>query len=92
MSWKRGVVDFKTEDSAYFQQGLRIGCLDLEADAVGAYRYPWKGGVSYGVGQGNNNASGSHNGSQAFAYDFSLPAGTRSAPRAGARSSGSRKT
>jgi len=81
--WKRGVVDFKTEDAAYFQQGLRIACLDLEDDPVGAYRYPWQGGVSYTVGQGNN-TSDSHNGSQAWAFDFSLPAGTQiRAARAG---------
>ena len=75
-SSRRGVVDFKTEDSAYFARGLRIACLELEDDSVGAYRYPWKGGVSHTVGQGNNNASGSHNSSQAWAFDFSLPAGT----------------
>jgi murein DD-endopeptidase MepM/ murein hydrolase activator NlpD len=28
------------------------------------------------VGQGNNNASGSHNGGQSWAFDFGLPAGT----------------
>ena len=37
-----------------------------------------------GVGQGNNNPGGSHNGSQAFAFDFSLPSGTEvRAARAG---------
>jgi hypothetical protein len=76
-SWKRCDVDFKTEDSAYFEQGLRIASLDIEDDPIGAYRYPWQGGVSYTVGQGNNNPSGSHNGSQAWAFDFSLPAGTQ---------------
>ena len=75
-SSRRGVVDFKTEDSAYFARGLRIACLELENDPVGAYRYPWKGGVSHTVGQGNNNSSGSHNSSQAWAFDFSMPAGT----------------
>jgi hypothetical protein len=84
VSWRRGVVDFKTEDGAYFQQGLRIACLDLQDDPIGAYRYPWQGGVSHTVGQGNNNPSGSHNGSQAWAFDFSLPAGTQiRAARAG---------
>jgi len=85
VSWKRGVVDFKTEDSAHFQQGLRIACLDLQDDPGGAYRYPWKGGVSYGVAQGNNSPAGSsHTGSQAWAFDFSLPAGTEiRAARAG---------
>ena len=84
VSWRRGVVDFKTEDSAYFKQGLRIACLDIQDDPIGAYRYPWKAGDSYTVGQGNNNPSGSHNGSQAWAFDFSLPAGTQvRAARAG---------
>lgn len=77
-SSRRGVVDFVTEDTAYFQRGLRLTTLELHDDPVGAYRYPWAGGVSYGVGQGNNNAAGSHRPgeSQAFAFDFSLPAGT----------------
>ena len=84
-SSRRGVVDFKTEDSAYFGRGLRIGCLELMDDPVGAYRYPWKGGVSHTVGQGNNNPPpGSHNGSQSWAFDFNLPAGTEiRAARAG---------
>ncbi len=76
LSWRRGVVDFKTEDSAYVKQGLRLACLDLDDDPIGAYRYPWQNGVSYCVGQGNNNLVGSHNGGQAWAFDFSLPAGT----------------
>src|SRR5215217_8072578 len=77
-SSRRCVVDFRTEDAAYFQRGLRIACLDLQDDPVGAYRYPWQGDVSYTVGQGNNSLpSGSHNGSQAWAFDFSLPAGTQ---------------
>ena len=75
-STRRGVVDFKTEDAAYFARGLRIMCFELHDDPLGAYRYPWKGGVSYTVTQGNNNASGSHNNAQAWAFDFSLPAGT----------------
>jgi hypothetical protein len=75
-SSRRGVVDFKTEDAAYFARGLRILGLELQDDPSGAYKYPWKGGVSYGVPQGNNNPSGSHNGTQAFAFDFGLPAGT----------------
>jgi len=75
-STRRGVVDLKTEDSAYFARGLRIVCLELQDDPIGAYKYPWKGGVSYTVGQGNNNPSGSHNGSQAWAFDFGLPSGT----------------
>jgi murein DD-endopeptidase MepM/ murein hydrolase activator NlpD len=83
-STRRGVVDFKTEDKAHFARGLRIACLELQDDPFGAFRYPWKGGVAYTVGQGNNNAGGSHNGSQAWAYDFSLPAGTEiRAARAG---------
>ena len=75
-STRRGAVDFKTEDGAYFARGLRIVCLELQDDPIGAYRYPWKGGVSYSVTQGNNNPSGSHNGSQAWAFDFGLPSGT----------------
>jgi murein DD-endopeptidase MepM/ murein hydrolase activator NlpD len=75
-SARRGVVDFKTEDSAFFSRGLRIACLELQDDPIGAYKYPWKGGVSYNVGQGNNNPAGSHNGSQAWAFDFGLPSGT----------------
>jgi murein DD-endopeptidase MepM/ murein hydrolase activator NlpD len=75
-SARRGAVDFKTEDAAYFAAGLRIACLELHDNPVGAYRYPWKGGVSYTVGQGNNNSSGSHNDEQAWAFDFNMPAGT----------------
>ena len=76
-STRRGAVDFATEDNTYFARGLRLACLELHDDPVGAYRYPWQGGVSYSVGQGNNNPPpGSHNGSQSFAFDFSLPAGT----------------
>jgi murein DD-endopeptidase MepM/ murein hydrolase activator NlpD len=73
---RRGDVDFTTEDDAYFGRGLRVECLDLQEEPVGAYRYPWKGGDSHSVTQGNNNPSGSHNGSQAWAFDFDLPAGT----------------
>jgi murein DD-endopeptidase MepM/ murein hydrolase activator NlpD len=76
-TWGRGVVDFMTEDAAYFAEGLRIDCFHLHDDSVGAYRYPWQGGVAHNVTQGNNNASGSHNGSQAYAFDFDLPAGTQ---------------
>lgn len=75
-SARRCTVDFKTMDSAYFANGLRIGGLELHDDPVGLYRYPWKGGVTRTVGQGNNNPSGSHNGSQAWAFDFGLPNGT----------------
>lgn len=77
-SSRRGAVDFATEDNAYFQRGLRLAALEIQNDPVGAYRYPWAGGTSCRVGQGNNNASGSHTPgqSQAFAFDFSLPAGT----------------
>ncbi|HWI05277.1 MAG TPA: M23 family metallopeptidase, partial [Acidimicrobiales bacterium] len=77
-SSRRGAVDFVTEDTAYFQRGLRLTTLELQDDPAGAYRYPWAGGVSHTVGQGNNNPSGSHKPgeSQAFAFDFSLPAGT----------------
>ena len=76
-SSRRGMVDFVTEDTAYFQRGLRLVALELQDDPVGAYKYPWTGGVTYTCGQGNN-TSGSHNpsDSQAWAFDFSLPAGT----------------
>jgi murein DD-endopeptidase MepM/ murein hydrolase activator NlpD len=83
-SSRRCAVDFTTEDAAYFARGLRITCLDLQDDPVGAYRYPWKGGDSFSVGQGNNNPGGSHTGVQAWAFDFGLPAGTEvRAARAG---------
>jgi hypothetical protein len=84
-SHRRCWVDFKTEDLAYFGKGLRLGFLKLQNDARGAYNYPWKNGDSYGVAQGNNNPPpGSHNGSQSFAFDFSLPSGTEvRAARAG---------
>jgi biotin carboxyl carrier protein len=83
-SHQRCWVDFKTEDLSYFGKGLRLGFLKLQDEARGAYHYPWKNGDSRGVGQGNNNPSGSHNGSQAFAFDFSLPSGTQvRAARAG---------
>jgi len=76
-SHRRCWVDFKTEDLAYFGKGLRLGFVKLQDEARGAYNYPWANGVSMGVGQGNNNPPpGSHNGSQSFAFDFSLPSGT----------------
>ncbi len=82
-SARRCAVDFRTEDAAYFARGLRIDGLALADDPVGAYRYPWKGGVTRRVGQGAN-TSGSHNGSQAWAYDFDMEAGTEiRAARAG---------
>jgi hypothetical protein len=75
-SARRCARDFQTEDAAYFARGLRLAFIELQDDPVGAYRYPWQSGVTYTVTQGNNNAAGSHNGSQAFAFDFGLPAGT----------------
>ena len=77
LSHRRCLVDFKTEDTAHFGQGLRLGFIKLQDQAAGAYRYPWKSGESHKVGQGNNNPSGSHNGSQAYAFDFSMAAGTQ---------------
>ena len=83
-SARRHEVDFKTEDGAYFARGLRIVCLEIGDDPVGAYRYPWKGGVTRRVGQGTNNPSGSHNNDQAWAYDFDMAEGTEiRAARAG---------
>lgn len=74
-STERCDVDFKTEDSAYLVRGLRVMSLKLCNSTFGAYKYPWQGGIPFMVGQGNNNASGSHNGSQAYAFDFSMPSG-----------------
>lgn len=76
--WARGRcrVDFETQDALHFGQGLHLAFIERQAETAGAFRYPWTSGASYNVGQGNNNPSGSHNGSQAFAFDFSLPAGT----------------
>jgi hypothetical protein len=83
-SHRRSLTDFKSEDAAFFSRGLRLGFIERQDQATGAYRYPWKNGDSYDVGQGNNNPSGSHNDSQAYAFDFSLPAGTQiRAARAG---------
>jgi murein DD-endopeptidase MepM/ murein hydrolase activator NlpD len=76
-SHSRCLVDLKTEDAAYFGQGLRLGFIKLQDQATGAYRYPWKSGDSRAVGQGNNVASGSHNGSQAYAFDVTMPVGTQ---------------
>src|SRR5258706_523478 len=76
-SHDRCLVDSKTEDAAHFGQGLRLSFIELQNQASGAYRYPWKSGDSRTVEQGNNNASGSHNGSQAYAFDFTMPAGTQ---------------
>ena len=80
----RCMVDFSTEDKAYFASGLRLSFIELEEEAGGLYRYPWKNGDTRKVNQGNNNASGSHNGSQSFAFDFDLRVGTQiRASRAG---------
>jgi murein DD-endopeptidase MepM/ murein hydrolase activator NlpD len=76
-SSRRCAVDFQTEDSAYFARGLRIAALGVQDDPFGAYKYPWKGGDSHRVGQGNNSpAPGSHNGVQAWAFDFDMAEGT----------------
>ncbi len=84
-SHSRCAVDLKTEDTAYFGQGLRLGFLRLQDQAAGAYHYPWKSGDTRTVAQGNNNPPpGSHNGSQAYAFDFTMPTGTQiRATRAG---------
>src|SRR5258705_8508518 len=77
-SYRRCFVDFKTEDAAHFAHGLRMGFIEIQNEAVGAWRYPWKSGDSRKVGQGNNNPPpGSHNGSQSYAFDFMLPSGTQ---------------
>lgn len=84
-SRQRCWVDLKTEDLAYFGKGLRLGFLKVQDQARGAYNYPWASGDSHKVVQGNNNPPpGSHNGSQAYAFDFDLPSGTQvRAARAG---------
>jgi len=76
-SYRRCLADFRSEDAAHFAQGLRMGFIELQDEAVGAWRYPWNSGDPHSVGQGNNNPSGSHNGSQAFAFDFNMPVGTQ---------------
>ena len=85
VSHSRCWVDFKTEDQAYFGQGLRLGFVKMQDQAIGAYHYPWKGGDSHNVAQGNNSPPpASHNGSQAYAFDFTMPVGTQiRAARAG---------
>lgn len=75
-SRRRCTTDLVTEDLDAFGRGLRLAFVEPQEESRGMFRYPWAGGVSMGVGQGNNNPGGSHNGSQAFAFDFSLPAGT----------------
>ncbi len=75
-SHSRGVTDLMTEDATYFGQSLRLSTIEQHDHGAGAYRYPWASGVSYACNQGNNNPGGSHNGVQAFAFDFGLPAGT----------------
>jgi hypothetical protein len=83
-AYRRCHVDFRTDDALHFANGLRMSFIELMDEAGSPFRYPWKSGDSRGVGQGNNNAGGSHNGSQSFAFDFSLPAGTQiRAARAG---------
>lgn len=76
--WRRHtcLVDFKSQDSKFFGDGLRLSFIELEDSGASPYRYPWKSGVALKVGQGNNNAGGSHTGSQAFAFDFMMPSGT----------------
>ena len=85
VSHSRCWVDFKTEDQAYFGQGLRLGFVKMQDQAIGAYHYPWKGGDLHTVAQGNNSPPpASHNGSQAYAFDFTMPVGTQiRAARAG---------
>jgi murein DD-endopeptidase MepM/ murein hydrolase activator NlpD len=72
--WRRARcgTDFRTEDAQFVSQGLRLAFIERQDEASGAYSYPWTGGDTRTVGQGNNNAGGSHTGSQAFAFDFSM--------------------
>ncbi len=76
--WSRGRcrIDFETEDRVHFGNGLHLAFIERQAETAGKFRYPWTSGASYNTGQGNNNPGGSHNGSQAFAFDFSTPVGT----------------
>jgi len=70
-------VDFKTEDTAFFAQGLRLTALAMADGAGSPWGYPWQNGVTFPVYQGNNSPPpGSHNGSQAYAFDFGLPSDT----------------
>ena len=76
--WMSGLcfVDYSTADAAYFKNNMRLGFLEMQNEAYSPWKYPWKDGDSHKIGQGNNNPSGSHNGSQSFAFDFSLPSNT----------------
>lgn len=81
---RRCKVDFTTEDANHVARGLRMGWIEIDPNAASPWNYPWASGISFGVGQGNNNPGGSHNGVQAFAFDFSLPSNTEvRAARAG---------
>ena len=75
VGWRRGDVDFMTEDAPRFARGLRIDVLEIDAATRGAYHYPWTSGEQHVCTQGNS-TTGSHQGVQAFAFDFDLPSGT----------------
>ena len=77
LRYQRCPVDFKTESTAYFSRGFRLALIELDDEGVGAYQYPWKSGDTYRIGQGNNNPTGTHNGSQVNAFDFTMPTGTQ---------------
>jgi hypothetical protein len=83
VSYHRCPIDFQTEDAAHVSQGLRMAFIEIQDDAHGAYEYPWKSGEKHEVTQGNNTTF-SHNGVQAYAFDFKMPEGTQiRAARAG---------
>ena len=71
-SVRRCELDFATEDAACFARSLRIACLEVDEGPIGAYRYPWTGGVTHFVSQG----PGVHAGTQQWAIDFVMPEGT----------------
>ncbi len=78
LAWPRLVGD---RDGKPFWYLLDVP--DVQRDAVADcgsgpdtyHKLPWTDGTVYNLGQGNN-GSFSHNGSQAFAFDFGMPEGT----------------
>ena len=75
-SSRRGVVDFKTEDAAYFAAGSDR--LPRPRRTIRSAPTATRGRAACPTRRrpGQQQPVGSHNGSQAFAFDFGLPAGT----------------